>query len=164
MYLEKAKLKEFEEYYSIKCEDFNVYWTSGSYNQPSRDQLYDFYKNCISFNGTEKIRKDIYFIKNDSHSVVGYIYLDINNDILDIPVAIKKEYTGKGFASKAIIEGMNIAKRLEFKKAIGKIREDNLASMRLYTRCGWKKTEDYVNFYSEELHKNIKMYTIYVDL
>lgn len=165
MILEKAKMEEFEEYYAIKCEDFNLYWTAGDYAKPPRENLLRFYTKCINTDESTPVRKEIYLVKTDDGEVAGYIYLDINEDVLDIPIAIKKEYTGKGYAKQAILEGMRLAKEKGFKRAVGKIREDNIASQKLYCeKCGWNMTDEYVEFYSKESDKNIKMYTVYKDL
>lgn len=165
MYLEKARPDEFEEYYAIKCEDFNLYWTAGNYSKPPRDNLKRFYDKCMACKDNEQVRKEIYFIKVDEGEIAGYIYLDIQGEVLDIPISVKKSFTGKGIAKQAILQGMRIAKELGFKRAVGKIREDNIASMKLYIdKCGWVKTDEYVDFYSEELKKNIKMFTVYKDL
>ena len=119
----------------------------------------------VMWGGTEPVRKEIYFIKTDDGIVAGYIYLDIQGEILEIPIAVKKEFTGKGYAKQAILQGMELARGLGFKKAVGKIREDNIASMKLYIdKCGWVKTDEYVDFYSEELKRNVKMFTVYKDL
>ena len=163
LHLEKAKLEEFEEYYAIKCEEFNLYWTAGNYKEVPKDRLWRFYKGCIE-NQNGVVRKEIYFIKDIEYRVVGYLYLDIQGDTIDIPIAVKKKYTGKGYGKAAVLLGLDMAKSMGFKKTIGKIREDNIASMKLYTGCGYTVMDEFVEIYSEILHKNIKMYTVYKDL
>lgn len=165
MILEKAKMEEFEEYYAIKCEDFNLYWTAGDYAKPPRENLLRFYTKCINTDESAPVRKEIYLIKDEDRCVIGYIYLDISEDYLEIPIAIRKDFVGKGYGSRAILEGMKIAKEKGFARAYNRIREDNSASMKMFCeKCGWNMTDDYTEFYAKVPDKIIKMYKVYKDL
>lgn len=97
MYLEKAKLEEFEAYYQIKCERFVTFWSWGNYEIPPRENLYHFYLSCLAPVDGEK-HKDIYFIKSDEGEAAGYLYLDYAGNRVDIPIALCERFTKKGFA------------------------------------------------------------------
>ena len=156
MYLEKAKLEEFEAYYEIKCEKFNTFWTWGNYELPPKENLYRFYCKCLEV--TEQPAKEIYFIKNSDKQIVGYIYMDYHGDMVDIPIALKESETGKGYARYAIKAGLAMAKEQGLMRSEVEIREDNESSIRLYTSCGYKKGRETRKLYSEALEKEISMY------
>ena len=50
-----------------------------------------------------------------------------------------------------------------FKRMVSSIREDNIASMKAYTACGVRVTDEYKNVYIPKLGKEVKMYTIVYD-
>ena len=156
MYLEKAKLEEFEAYYEIKCEKFNTFWTWGNYELPPRENLYRFYCKCLQSMG--EVRKDIYLIKDAERQIVGYMYMDYHDGMVDIPIALKENETGKGYARYAIKTGLAIAKGEGITRSEVEIREDNESSIRLYIACGYKKGRKTREVYSEVLKKTIFMY------
>ena len=69
MYLEKAKLEEFEIYYQMKCEKYIAYWSQGNYEIPPRENLYRFYTGCLQSAEGEQC-KEIYLIKTDAGETV----------------------------------------------------------------------------------------------
>ena len=80
MFLEKAKPEEFEEYYAIKCEDFNLYWTAGSFAQPPRENLQRFYDRCMYIFSelvqTTWLQSDILIEKLNIEGFMEEIWLD----------------------------------------------------------------------------------------
>lgn len=47
---------------------------------------------------------------------------------------------------------------------VGSIREDNVASMKAYTACGVKLTQNYKMVYIPKLNKEVKMYIVEKDI
>lgn len=160
MYLEKAKLEDFESYYQIKCERFITFWSWGDYEIPPRENLYRFYTECIqnSENSSGEKRKDIYLMKTEEGETAGYLYMDYSADSVDIPVAVSERFTKKGFARQAIMEGIRIAQAQGYRQSQVEIREDNTASIRLYTSCGYQRGEKTRELYSAALDRTIAMY------
>ena len=157
MYLEKAKLEEFEAYYQIKCERFVTFWSWGNYEIPPRENLYHFYLSCLAPVDGEK-HKDIYFIKSDEGEAAGYLYLDYAGNRVDIPIALCERFTKKGFARQAILKGLQIAKRKGVCQSEVEIREYNTDSIRLYTSCGYQKGEQTREMYSSALGRTVNLY------
>lgn len=157
MYLEKAKLEEFESYYQIKCEKFVAFWSWGDYEIPPRENLYRFYKGCLQPAGGEK-HKEIYLIKTDEGEAAGYLYLDYSGNSVDIPIAVRERFTKKGIAKQAISEGLRLAKAQGCSRSEVEIREDNTASIRLYTSCGYRRGKKTREIYSSALDRTIGMY------
>lgn len=109
MYLEKAKLEEFEIYYQMKCEKYIAYWSQGNYEIPPRENLYRFYTGCLQSAEGEQC-KEIYLIKTDEGETAGYLYMDYLENSVDIPIALCERFTKKGLAKQAISEGLRMAR------------------------------------------------------
>ena len=157
MYLEKAKLEEFEIYYQIKCEKFVTFWSWGSYEITPRENLYCFYRGCLASAHGEK-HKDIYLIRTDEGEAAGYLYLDYTGNHVDIPIALCERFTKKGLARQAILKGLQIAKSQGIRHSEVEIREDNTDSIRLYTSCGYQRGERTREMYSSVLDRTISLY------
>lgn len=157
MYLEKAKHGEFEAYYRIKCDPFVNFWSQGTYELPPRENLYRFYCNCLE-PAREKEHKEIYLIKTDGHEIAGYLYLYYSKNSVDIPIALSRPFTKRGFAKQAILKGLQTAKAQGYCRSEVEIREDNAASIRLYTSCGYQKGEKTRQLYAPALQQSIDLY------
>lgn len=113
--------------------------------------------------------RKIFIIYNDSIKV-GHLYVIPNGEFVDIPVAISEAYRGCGFAEKAILCGLEYCREKGFHKMIGHIREDNIASIKTYEKCGsyltgnyiYKKVSTVKN--GEVVVKKVKMNEIAIDL
>ncbi len=157
MYLEKAKMEEFEEYYQIKCEKFITFWSWGDYETPPRENLYRFYCHCLQPAEGDK-RKEIYLVKTDEREIAGYLYMDYSEDYVDIPIAIRERFTKRGLAKQAILMGIDLAKAQGYRRSVVEIREDNTASIRLYTSCGYQRGSKTREMYSPVLDQTIALY------
>lgn len=153
-----ATKEDFDFFYSLKSEDFNIFWTGGD-SKPDKNRLRTFFYTAIEKAGEKNTRK-IYIIENDDNKKVGHLYIIPNGDDFDLPCAITSDYAGRGYAKQAIKLGLEEGKRLGFKRMIGSIREDNIASMKAYTSCGVKILDEYKEVYIPKLEKRVKMYIV----
>ena len=157
MYLEKAKLEEFEIYYQMKCEKYIAYWSQGNYEIPPRENLYRFYTGCLQSAEGEQC-KEIYLIKTDEGETAGYLYMDYLENSVDIPIALCERFTKKVLAKQAISEGLRMAREKGYRQSEVEIRADNAASIRLYTSCGYHRGKKTREIYSSALKQSVAMY------
>ena len=163
MYIEKAKQEEFEAYYQIKCEPFVNFWSRGDEEIPPRENLYQFFCNCINPDKGED-RKDIYMIKTEEGDIAGYLYLDYHEDYVDIPIAVSQSFTKRGMARQALQEGLRIAKKRGYGRSEIEIREDNADSIRMYTVCGYQRGKKTREMYVPTLGQSIALYAYHRSL
>ena len=160
MIIRDIEEKDIEDFYKIKCEDHNIFWT-GWDSKPKYENIKDFIIKSIE-NKNEKLSRKVYVIE-DNKSIVGYMYLiPINNSDFDLPVALKYESVVK--AKDVIKEGLLMAKKIGYKRLIGYIREDNIFSMKAYKNNGAIITNEYIEKYIPMLKKKIKLYKIEITL
>lgn len=158
--IRKATMNDFEFYYKLKCEKNSVKW-SGFEDKPNKDNLYIWFKRCVEL---EEIKKQIFIIEDLED--IGYIRIDTLEDksYCDIPIGICERYLGKGYASRAIMLGLEEAKRQGYKAVHGWIREDNIASIKAYQNCGGMLSCDYKEVNVSDKSKSIKMYKLIIEL
>lgn len=161
-----ATKDDFEFFYDLKCENSNIFWT-GNGEKPLRKNIKNFFDSCLEKENLLYERK--IFIVYDEDIRVGYLYVIPNGDDVDLPVAIAEAHRGRGFAEKAILCGIEYSKNKGFRRLVGHIREDNLASTNVYKKCGGYFTDNYIiervstikN--GEVVVENVKMYEIVID-
>ena len=156
-----ATKKDFDFFYDLKSEDFNVFWTGGS-AKPKKEKLQEFFDSAVDHAG-EKDKRKIYIIENEDQEKVGHLYIIPNGDEYDLPCAILGKFGGRGYAKQAIRLGLQEGKRLGFKRMVGSIREDNIASMKAYTACGIVVSDKAKEVFIPALNKAVKMYIVYYD-
>lgn len=155
MKIRKIEKEDIDKYYEIKCEDSNIFWT-GWDTKPKYENICKFINNCIE-NEKNKLARKVYLVEDDDMNVVGYMYIDpVDENIFDLPVAVKNNSTVK--ASDIIKQGLEMAKQLGFTKLIGYIREDNVFSMKAYKKNGVTITDEYIEKYIPMLDKKVKMF------
>ena len=173
MYLEKAKPEEFEDYYRIKCEPFVNYWSRGDEEIPPRENLYRFYMDCMppadgmqSAGGMKSADRvlpgnkgrEIYLIQTEEREIAGYLYFDHDGDTVDLPIALGERFTGKGLAKQAILAGLALAGKRGYRRSRVEIREDNAASIRMYTSCGYRRGEKTRDMYVAATGQIVALY------
>ena len=152
-----ATIDDFEFFYDMKCEETNIFWT-GHDSKPERENLSSFFKKAIE-DFTKQDARKIYIIEDDGVKI-GHLYLIPDGECFELASAISQKYQGKGYGKKAISLGLDEGKRIGYKKMVSSIREDNIASMKAYSACGVKITEDYRLVYIPKLEKEVKMYIV----
>lgn len=161
--LKKADMDDFDFFYNLKCEDHSVSW-SGFSEKPDRDKLYNYFQSNV-MRESKVLGRQIYIIM-DQDSQIGYISIDPLDKIdeFDMPIGICKAHLGKGYASKALQLGIEEAKRQGYKIMRPRIREDNLASMKAYKKCGAVLTGTYETIYVPDKDDFVKMYDLEIKL
>ena len=157
-----AAPEDFEFFYQLKCEPSNIFWT-GFDTPPERTSFQKWYERIIQNQG-EKTNRKIYIIMDDNPPV-GHIYIEPSgSDVFDIPMAISEKYWGHGYGKAAARLALEEARSLGFHHYVGKIREDNIASLRAYASLGVSFPGDYEMCYIPKLDKEVKMLHLYMEL
>ena len=161
MILKLAELDEFDDFYGLKADDSNVFWTGWS-NKPDYEKLKEFYYNVI--NNLKTIKDRRIYLAHEEDKIVGYIYIDyVDEDTFAISPAISSLYQGKGYGKIAIGLAIEEGLRLGFKNMEAYIREDNIASRKCFEFNGARETEEYRNLFIENQNKEIKMIKYYYE-
>ena len=156
-----ATSEDFDFFYELKSEDFNIFWTGGA-AKPEKENLRNFFDTSVDRAGEKDTRK-IYIAENEEGEKVGHLYILPNGDEYDLPCAILSSFGGRGYAKQAIKLGLEEGRRLGFRRMVGSIREDNIGSMKAYTACGIQVLDEYKEVFIPKLGKNVKMYTVVYD-
>lgn len=155
MIVKLAELEDFDDYYKLKADDSNVYWTGWS-NKPDYERLKKFYSEIINNLKTLKDRR--IYLAYEEDKCIGYIYIDyVDEETFALSPAISSEVQGKGYGKELIGLGIKEGLNLGFKKMEAYIREDNIASIKCFEFNGAHKTDKYKNLYIENQNKKIKM-------
>lgn len=153
-----AKNDDFEFFFKLKSEDFNIFWAGGA-DKPERKNLEKFFYGAVK-NAALKEKRKIYIIENELNKKVGHLYINPDGSDYELACAICSEFCGKGYAKLAIKAGLAEGERLGFKRMVSYIREDNIASMKAYGSCGVNITDEFKEVYIPGLEKNVKMFKI----
>lgn len=153
----KAAEPDFDFFYSMKCDEDNIYW-AGHTLPPSREGLHGFFSTNIQ-NQDVLSKRTIFIVEELSDSQrVGYLYLDpIGADSAEISIGIMQAFSGQGYGRRAVCELCNLAYRLGFKNIYAMVREDNLKSQSMFRHADFEKTELFRLQYIQNLNKEIKM-------
>jgi RimJ/RimL family protein N-acetyltransferase len=140
VFVQKAKLEDYEDYLEIRSEKKNLFWTG--YSNPP-----DYEKFKLWFN--ERInnpKRDIYLMYTND-GCLGSLHLDIYDEYIAIGYSIKEKYEGRGYASKLVKEAINICNLIklqnrDIKLIIAWINQHNFASIKVAEKNGFKKSEN----------------------
>ena len=93
MNIRKATPRDFEFYYSLKCEKTAVYW-GGFDKAPQYDVLSSHFHKLIS----GQICNRTFYIAEDDQQSVGYLQLSRNNEAeIEIGYGVSERFSGKGY-------------------------------------------------------------------
>ena len=161
MELKLAKLDNYDEFYKLKSDKSNIYWTGWS-NSPDYEKLKEFYYNVINNLKTIKDRRIYLAYENDE--VVGYVYIDyVDDDTFALSPAVHSKFQGKGYGKQIIGLGIKEGLNLGYRNMEAYIREDNIVSQKCFEYNGAHKTEEFKNLFIENLNKEIKMIKYYYE-
>jgi len=153
--IRKARREDFEFFYTIKCEEDNLYWC-GYREKPVRDDLHAFWKRYVSTDKESAVedtdnmrgaflhneRREIYIVQEEDRSV-GYLYIDYSaNAEAELSIAISSKQTGNGYGTGAVQEAVTYLYTAGL-TPVAFIREDNNRSEALFERAGLIRTEEY---------------------
>jgi len=71
-------------------------------------------------------------------------------------VEIDKGNRGKGFATKAVLTAFALAKGNGYEKVLSQVRVDNIASVKLHTKCGFSVIGKTINKRGREVYDFVK--------
>lgn len=151
-----AKNSDFDFFWSLKSEDYNIFW-AGAADKPDMDNLKRFFDSAVEKAGEPDTRK-IYIIINENDEKVGHLYIIPDGEEHGLATAIMSRFCCQGYAKQAIKLGLDLGKKLGFKRMVDYVREDNIASQKAYSSCGVTITEEFKTVYIPKLNDNVKMY------
>lgn len=161
MILELAKLDKYDDYYKLKADDSNVFWTGWS-NKPDYENLKKFYIETIKNLKTIKDRR--IYLAYEEDKCIGYIYIDyVDDDTFALSPAIGSEFQGKGYGKQIIGLGIQEGLKLGFKNMEAYIREDNIASQKCFEYNRAHKTDISKKLFIENKNQEIKMIKYYYE-
>ncbi len=153
--IRKARREDFDFFYSIKCEDDNLYWC-GYRERPVRENLLAFWNKYIP-NDKESTpdaidetcgdclrggMREIYIVEEENRAV-GYLYIDYSEDAqAELSIGISNAESGNGYGTKAVKEAAAYLHTVKL-SATAYIREDNDKSQALFKRAGLVRTDEY---------------------
>ena len=153
----KAEESDFAFFYSIKCDEDNIYW-SGHLSPPLFENLYSFFSCNIRHENVPNKRTIFIVEEKKGGKRVGYLYLDqIGTGSVEISIGIMQTFSGRGFGRKAVCELCKIAYAEGFENIYAMVREDNLKSQRMFLHAGFEKTDSFKIQFIKNLNKEIKM-------
>lgn len=155
--IRNATESDFDFFYSIKCEEDNMYW-AGHTSPPAYANLLSFFSSNIQ-NKDVRRKRTIFIVedKNDGKRV-GYLYLDpLEADSAEMSIGIMQAYSGRGFGRQAVEKLCDLAYNIGFRSIYAMVREDNLRSQKMFQNAGFETTDSFKLQYIQNQNKEIKM-------
>lgn len=123
--LQKATKRNWDFILELRNKNFKFFYEQ---NEPiSKEKHYQYMKN---YSNKSNFHHWIISLDGDN---VGYIRI-LNKDV---GIIVKKEFQGKGIASKALMLLEKEAKDLGIKKLIALVDPKNFASEKIFKKCGY---------------------------
>lgn len=137
--LKEAVPEDYDEYYKIRSEEGNLYWT-GYEKPPDYEGFREWYKSRIN-----DPHRHLYLLYVDD-ACAGSLNIDYYDDFAAIGYSVLKAYEGRGYATFMVKEAIRLVK--EAKKQRGKISlikawiiHLNTGSIRVVEKNGFKVTD-----------------------
>lgn len=150
IYIVKTEESDYDDYYKIRCSPSDIFW-NGYLDKPDYETFKKVFlqRTCkMDFSKPEDRR--IYFVQNNYRINIGFVQLIRRENSIEVSYSIIEEYQGKGYATIALKKVIPLAKKY-FDKVIVRIRDDNIASQRVAIKCGFHRTEEFI----ENVYPNI---------
>lgn len=136
----KAKINNYDDYYKIRSEESNLFWT-GYKEAPDYEKFKTWFVERVSDS-----KRDIYLMFFNKECV-GSLHVDFEKKYIAIGYSVMKYYEGKGYGTLLVEEAVKIAKalilegeKIDFVKAW--INFQNIASIKVIEKCGFHFTEN----------------------
>jgi RimJ/RimL family protein N-acetyltransferase len=159
--IRKAEENDFDFYYNLKSEDFNVFW-GGAEKAPDYEKLKSFFINTVQ--GFDQPNKRKLYIIYDDEVQVGEISIKPKGEDCEMPLSLLEDKVGCGRGRAAYKLGLDEAKKNGFKRVFGVIREDNEASLMLHLSLGARFTGGYTMVYIPKLKRDVKMIEFIIEM
>lgn len=155
--LEKCRIEDYEDFYKLKCDEENIYWT-GYVRKPEKNELKKWYYEQL-----QSKSRIMFFAKDEINGeVVGYLYLDLvgeKENIIETGHGVYSIYKGKGIGTQIIkLAIQHVRDELIFvDKIVGWILENNIGSIKNVLKNGYVETDSRKSIFLESANKVITM-------
>lgn len=134
--------EDFEAYYAIRCGKPDIYWM-GYTSGPDKDAIRDIFMERL---GTVDLAQEgsrkIYMLKA-GESTAGWLMLSNLSDGVEVGISLAEDWLGRGLGTEAI--RLIKPHAIELGKVVyAQIRDDNVASQRIFLKNGFERTDSYV--------------------
>lgn len=139
--LENTTEKDYEDYYSHKCEKSDIYW-NGFKSAPDKEGLKKAFLSRLTegvWLNNSASKKLIYKITVDG-KYAGYIQYTINEFDTEIGIGVKEQFASKGIGRAAVLLAIDKLRENDIDNIFVRIRDDNEASQRMFLKAGFIKT------------------------
>lgn len=157
IYLADFNENLFEEFYKLKCEKDNIYWTN-HLNLPNRLKFLKWCKLQLK----NKNRKILIANENKNDTVVGYGYIDFiekDLEVVEISYAISEKFMGRGLGRKIVKALVNYCiqnhKKIQMIQAW--VLKDNERSKRCLLSNNFNQTTEMKEIFFEPYKLNMHM-------
>ena len=145
--LKPATENDYEDYYMVRSCPGDIYW-NGYDGKPDKEKFKTGYLKRLGDTPLtmpeDRRNYLIQLINIDSKvSTIGFIQLIRRVDGIDIGYTVMEEYQGHGYATRALLLGIEKAREFDDRIYV-QIRDDNEASKRVAIKCGFMKSDDYI--------------------
>lgn len=136
--LQKAEPKHYDDYYHIRKEEKNMYWT-GYTEAPDYEKFKQWFLKRIQ----DKNRL-LYLLFEDG-KCAGSLNIDYYPKYAAIGYSVKTGFEGKGLATKIVADSIQIIKksiadRPDLERIIARINDKNTASIKVVLKNGFHKS------------------------
>ena len=121
------------------------------------DAITEIEKSSIAVNTMSKNQIEKYLIDENHHAfkavvddeIIGFIALEMSDEINIDSIAVKKEFRNLGVATKLIAETEKFAKERDFKTLSLEVGYKNITAFLLYEKLGFKERRVRKNYYAD---------------
>lgn len=134
--LQHASCKYFEDFFRLKSESENIYW-SGFSEAPIKNNLERHFMAAIRNSSRE------FYLLCEKNEVIGYLYIDYDSvgDEVELSYGVSSEKKGRGLAKYMIKQGLSKTEN-KVNRVIAWIAASNIPSIKSVEALGFKKTSD----------------------
>ncbi len=149
-----AEIEHFDDYYKIRSEKKNLYWTGYS-NAPDYNSFRLWFEQKLN-----DPDRHIYLMY-DREECLGSLHIDYFMDYSAIGYSVKKSHEGKGIGTRLVKEAINLVKkeketRLNLSHIKAWINQSNIVSIKVVERNGFIQE-------NSEMRKRFGNYEVYLE-
>jgi len=157
IYLKQCDVGDFEDFYVLRCDHENIYWT-GYKNEPEKEKLNIWFQNQI-----KRDDRKLFLAKINQKEEVcaGYLYIDVleSTESAEISYGVDSKHAGRGIGTKIVALAIDyIIKSIPSVKSIfAWIIDSNTGSIKCVSRNGFVKSGKYKSVYLESMNRSMIM-------
>jgi len=137
IYYKPATKELFEDFYFLKSDNNNMYWT-GHTSKPNPSDLKNWFSKQLL-----NEERDIYLFYKIKEACVGYLYVDfLDSGIVEIAYGIHEDFIGRGLGTNLIHQSIEIIRTNypEIIKITAWVISDNVGSIEILLKNSFKVT------------------------